>query len=1269
MQTLESLDIHDLNALEDWLERFELHAITNKAIKDENVTAFYLTYIGKEAYSLLKDLAFPKKLTDSNPKELHKLLIDHLKPQNFELTERAKFHSLIRDSSESYKDFLLRLQKQSSKCNFGNNLSTQLRDRLVAGINDQNMQQKLLQEQGLTFDNAKTILTNVTSIQEAVRDVSQTTICKTKLAPARFREKYPKQQLNSQQTSTNAKYNNSSKKSFHTNKLNCYSCGGEHLRQNCSFRNAKCFKCDRIGHIAKVCRKNSVKIIYPDSENDKDVDGQDVTVLHTELNTNHHVKQALFTNSGNKITFIVDTGSPVSIISKSILDYNYPDSTITTTHSKVSGITGHKLEILGKSNINIIHENNNYCLDFLVTKGGPCILGLDNLRILNLSISLFYSNSENSAVKIQKLTQQCSKNAGGMRIEPINIKCNSKPNFFRARPLPFGMRDAVKANLDYLEKDGIIKKVESSEWATPIVTVMKKNGQVRLCGDYRISVNPYLEQTAITTPEMEEIFSKLSDSKYFSRIDLQNAFLQVPLSDEAQKLTTINTPFGLYRYVCLPFGLSVSPGIFQQVVDSIIDNLQGVISYQDDLIVYGKSEEDHNAKLQTLLHRLIKYNVKVNSEKSLYCVNSLTYLGVKLSGMGITPDPKQVEALTNMPSPNDHKQLRSTLGLLQFYSKFIDKFSTIVEPLFALQNTEKFNWQTIHEESLRQIIKIITSLPVLAYFNPTKHSVLTTDASDTGLGACLEQDGKPVIFISRRLSASEQGYSTTQKEALCIYWAVKRLHKYLFGLNFTLCTDHEALKHIFDPKQSLSKSTSSMLLRWSIFLSGYQYSILYRPGKRIPHSDFLSRYSFQEKAPLNSPSFFLSTLPIDRNHLIDETRSYYGSVISALRNGWSLSAKKRFADLYQRREEMSLAPDNIIFIKDLMLIPPSCRKTVLEYLHQGHMGRDKMKSLARLSCWWSDINRNIEDYVRECTKCNVKPHNHSTTCNWPGCYKPLQRLHADFCGPFLGKYHALVIIDAYSKYPEVFLTEKSDTNFVIKVLRKYFSREGIAQTLVTDNGTPFSSQKLKEWTKLRGCAQIFSPPRHPQSNGLAENFIRSLKNSIRTVQPTTFEALDNCIDNYLFQYRNATHAATKKTPAFLFKGRNLRTALSLDTTEVSFSRGNENRVSQGVVVQSCGKRLVDIVDVMDGSVHRRHMDQIHISKFPDQIEQNKESANANVYSSTPMKNATKCFIPASPIGDDKTSSPTCDETLTEKTSRPVRNRRAPDYYRASNLKG
>ena len=256
-----------------------------------------------------------------------------------------------------------------------------------------------------------------------------------------------------------------------------------------------------------------------------------------------------------------------------------------------------------------------------------------------------------------------------------------------------------------------------------------------------------------------------------------------------------------------------------------------------------------------------------------------------------------------------------------------------------------------------------------------------------------------------------------------------------------------------------------MLARWAVKLAAYDYEIVHQAGMKIPQADYLSRFAAQQEAPLVTDTYFLTPLPVDRNKLIEDTKLYYSVILTSIKRGWSSTAKRKYRELYKRKDVMTVSPDGLIFVNEKPLIPPSDRKDFLDYIHSSHLGIKKTKSLTRSTCFWPEMEKDIIYYITNCKKCLSKPTTVLNCHSWPGTYQPMQRIHCDYCGPFLSKYYALVIIDSYSKWPEVYLTLNTTSTFTKTALRKFFSREGIAQCIVTDNGRHFSAIDLQNWIK------------------------------------------------------------------------------------------------------------------------------------------------------------------------------------------------------------
>ena len=362
-------------------------------------------------------------------------------------------------------------------------------------------------------------------------------------------------------------------------------------------------------------------------------------------------------------------------------------------------------------------------------------------------------------------------------------------------------------------------------------------------------------------------------------------------------------------------------------------------------------------------------------------------MGYLVSKEGIQPDQNKYKPLLQSPSSKSHKEHRSFLKCTQYYSKFIPNYAALTSPLYELQTSENFIWNEDHETARTSILKSIESAAPLLNYSFNRPVDLVTDASKDSIGAVLEQNGRIVYCISRRLNDAEKGYAQTQKEGLAVVWAVKRLHKFLYGRQFNIITDHEALKYMFHPGKSIHKNTAAKIQRWSITLSTYNYTLQFRPGAKIPQADFLSRFAYSENP--ESSVLFLQPLHITRNALIEDTRKEFSGLVYALRNGWSTSSKRRFSQYYRFREHLSIQPDDVILHKDQVLLPSTLRKPVLDQLHCTHAGRDRMISSARLTYWWPTLTEDITNFVKHCLQCRRKLKTHPIHTTWPTSYESL----------------------------------------------------------------------------------------------------------------------------------------------------------------------------------------------------------------------------------------------------------------------------------------
>ena len=825
----------------------------------------------------------------------------------------------------------------------------------------------------------------------------------------------------------------------------------------------------------------------------------------------------------------------------------------------------------------------------------------------------------------------------------LTLKPETSPKFVKARHVPYVLKPKVEAEIDKLVKDGILEKCDHSELATPVVPVPKKDGSVRLCGDFKVTINPVLEIDQYPLPRIEDIFAALSGGQQFSKIDLKHAYLQVEVDEESRPLLTINTERGLYRYNRLVYGVASAPAVWLRSMDTVLQSLDGVKCIIDDMIVTGKNEAEHLRNLDAVLSRLAHYGLRVNLDKCQFFEDKIAFCGHEIDRDGLHKTSQKVEAVVSAPQPTNVSELRSFLGLVNYYSRFLPNLSTVFHPLYVLlEKDRKWSWSRECQESFAEVKKLITSEEVLTHYDPDLPLYLATDASPYGLGAVLSHimpDGleRPVAYAFRSLSPTEKNYSHIEKEALGIVWGVKRFNTYLFGRHFRLVTDHVPLVSIFGPTKGISATSAARLQRHALFLAGYDYDIVYKSTKKHGNADSLSRLPLNHDSPSQQDieedaeieTFYinqLETLPVKCDAIQRETRrdTLLSTVYDRVTRGWNMSESKELTPYFSRRNELTIHHDCLLWGMRVV-IPSSLRPKIL--VHTDHIGVVKMKSLARSHVWWPGIDHDIEILAKSCSGCqNVKHAPPSAPIHpWEWSSRPWQRIHIDFAGPFLDSIF-LVIVDAYSKWPEVIAIKSTSVAKTIEVLRTVFARTGLPNIIVSDNGPQFTSEEFAHFTAANGIKHITSAPYHPSTNGLAERFVESFKMSLKTSKKDSCSVAKK-LSNFLMAYRNAPHCTTNETPAKLFIGRDLSSRLDLvkpdirreveqkqcemrerrnsalrkfepgQSVSIRDYRKHHDRWTSGNIVAKTGP-VSYTVEVAPGVTWRRHTAQLRASNVP-----------------------------------------------------------------------
>lgn len=307
-----------------------------------------------------------------------------------------------------------------------------------------------------------------------------------------------------------------------------------------------------------------------------------------------------------------------------------------------------------------------------------------------------------------------------------------------------------------------------------------------------------LKREHFQLPRREDIEAELAGAKYFTRLDANNGFHQIPLDDSTSRICTFATPFGRYRYLRLPFGISSAPEVFQREMTQIFEGLPGVRVYIDDVLIWGGTREEHDLRLRKALQAAKKGGLTLNLHKCQFALEEICYLGDNISAKGITPDPELVKCIVSMPLPTNRKEVQRLLGAVNYFGKFIPNLSEKTTSLRSLNKQDSlFEWSRQHTHEWKMLQGMLTKAPILAIFDAGKKTKVSTDASKGALGAALfqmhGQDWRPVAYASRVLTDSECRYSQIEKEALGIVYGCEKFHDFIYGRHITAETDHSPL--------------------------------------------------------------------------------------------------------------------------------------------------------------------------------------------------------------------------------------------------------------------------------------------------------------------------------------------------------------------------------------------------------------------------------------------------------------------------------------------
>ena len=1099
-------------------------------------------------------------------------LKNHFEPKLNITYERNKFRNEKQLEMEQSADFIARLRKLAQTCNFDNYSSEQaIVDQYIETCTSSKLRRRLLKEDGLTVAKLLEIAkTHESSVDQAGQLEGQLGNSEIE-TEGTF--KLDSEQLNNLSLSRDNRGTRT--------RTVCYGCGSKdhiHGSASCPATGKECFNCKIKGHFAAVCRKpkqNRGRSQPPnrtrtttDREGTNAVGTQSSEGLNMNLQSNSDTSEFLF-SVGNKhksvmididgcnLKFIIDSGSTINIIdfdSYKLLRSStklYQTKTQVFTYGsavplKLAGIIYPVLTLGSTKTIAPIHIAQNKSAGCILSEKTSTELGLLEVK---QSINTLHAGDEN----IQRILQrypEILKGVGKLKDFQIdlNIDQSVDPVIQRPRTVAFHKRENTVEEMKQLIKDDLIEPVtHATTWLSPIHIEPKDDGKVRICIDLR-AANKAIKRTRHPIPTIEETLEKVNGATFFSKIDLRKGYHQIELAESSRDITTFSSPMGLYRSKRLVFGLSCASEEFQKIISDIFNKEPNVNNISDDILVCGKTKREHDQALENCLRLLCENGLTINTDKCEFAKEEIEFFGFIISKDGVKPTMNKIEAILNYPTPQNVKELRSFLGLINYLNRFIPDLATECDLLRKLTRQKSvWQWGIEEEKCFQNLKRVITSPYVMAHYNKNLPTKVITDASGVGLGGMLLQkqnDGqwKVVLYLSRSLTDVERRYSQTEREALGIVWAIEKLHIYVYGAHFTVETDHKPLKGIFRP----GSVVSARLLRWNLRMQPYTFTIEFIPGDKNP-TDGLSRYPVSnkrctyERSGIEKHVNYVITHAIPKavtlSELIQagETDTEIQMIKEALQNKKMFSNKK--LSMYKKIHSELCFKSGVLLRGQRIVIPATLRDKVFGVAHETHLGIEKTKQMMRTKVWWPGMDKFIEDNIKHCESCLAsqparKPHIHEMT-KIPEVW---ENLNIDLCGPLPDGHSLLAIVDQASRWPHVYIIKSTVTSIIIEKLTNLFAVLGKPETVISDNGPQFASKEFRAFCQEWGIKHRLVTPYHPQSNGEVERFFRTVMKIIRICMSKR-EDWKVPLEKFLLAYRNTPHCTTGVSPAELLLGK------------------------------------------------------------------------------------------------------------------------------------
>lgn len=929
-----------------------------------------------------------------------------------------------------------------------------------------------------------------------------------------------------------------------------------------------CRYCKKSGHVIEECRKKKSKSYDMKSEINQTslyYPGDPLIKIRVSIN-------------GTEVSALVDTGANNSFISpKTALKCHLPveesDATVTVANGKSEKVIG----ITKPTTVAHKHVSTSLPLVVITTKH-DILLGMDFLTAVRANIDvakkeIYFSpslilNVETTESDYQqsiedelyldnlwplekdhctlksdnylnlsnddhnRLVSLLSKNEDLFAADINDLSCCSlkkhkiitddqEPLFIYPYRKSMKERQIIQEEVQKMLKAGIIRE-SNSPWSSPITLVPKPDGTWRFCTDYR-ALNKRTTHDRFPMPRIDDVFDRLSGSKWFSKLDLKSGYWQIALDEESIPKSAFSTPDGHYEYLRMPFGMKNAPAEFSRIMQQVLGKFKFVQIYLDDITIHSKSFDEHLSHIESVFNELRKANLKLNKSKCQFALSEISLLGHIVSGKGIAVLREKQDAILGLKEPKSLKDVQRFLGMTGYYRKFIKGYAGISKPLYQLlKNDYPWRWDADEQQAFMTLKHALVSPDILRLPDLSKPFKLYTDASGHALGAVLAQvddDNNEYVcqYESRLLKGAEVNYGISEKECLGIVWAIRKFRPYLYGNKFQVITDHSSLKWLMTIKEPTGR-----LARWSLYLQEYEFDIVHRKGTSHTNVDLLSRPILE----VNASSKVLD--PYKDEKLLNDLRCSNDAA----------------------SQDYLIDGDNIYWIdgqerqKKLLIPPLHDRRALIEKAHLlGHFKTDATLKRIVEQYYWPGMDDDVDEYIKSCLPCT----RHSPTRQLEHPMKSLNitgvldRVGIDcvFGLPITkeGFKGIVVFTDYLSKYPFVKPIKTKSAEEIAMYLMEFISLFGPPKVLLSDQGTEFTNKILNEFYRLYGIEHKVTSAYNPRTNGQTERFNQTFVQCIKKHAEDQPERWNEWIPYVIFSYVTKCHSSSGHTPYELLFGR------------------------------------------------------------------------------------------------------------------------------------